>query len=146
MGIRYLIFLWFMTDILSKLREASYARMSDAQKKAWDTAYTVKNKAFYDLKPKGDDLTPWKYQRYMQDYHYYEAGGHGVPIHEDVYLDSLKLINYYSLNEWELFDLRRDPYEMRSVYNNPEYTAKRKMLEKELARLRKQLKVPPNQK
>lgn len=245
----------------------SYPRMTDAQKKIWDRAYELKNKAFYHFKLKGDDITRWKYQRYMQDYmavvasidenvgklltyldehhlsentllvftsdqgfflgehgwfdkrwmyeesfrtpllmrwpshinagnvsdrivsnldlaetflnaagisvpndmqgasllplfdnkkkpnwrnsfyyHYYEGGGHGVPVHEGVYKDSLKLINYYSLNEWEMFDLRRDPHEMRSVYDNPEYAEKREMLKRELADLRKKLKVPSNPK
>jgi hypothetical protein len=43
---------------------------------------------------------------------------------------------------WELFDLRTDPRELTSVHGKPEYAATQKELETELARLRKELKVP----
>jgi arylsulfatase A-like enzyme len=29
------------------------------------------------------------------------------------------LIHYYTINEWELFDLDNDPDEMRNVYDDP---------------------------
>src|SRR5690606_41362849 len=32
-----------------------------------------------------------------------------------------KLIHYFEVGEWELFDLARDPQELRSVYDHPEY-------------------------
>jgi hypothetical protein len=41
-----------------------------------------------------------------------------------------------------LFDLQKDPQEMRSVFGQPEYAATTAELEKELARLRKELKAP----
>lgn len=244
----------------------SYARMTQSQRGRWDSAYQPKNEKFYRLNLSGDDLTRWKYQRYMQDYmsvvaalddnvgqlleyleknnledntivvlasdqgfflgehgwfdkrwmyeesfrtplivrwptvtepgsvsnaivsnldfaetfidaagvnipgdmqgrsilpilsggdpsdwrksfyyHYYEGGGHGVPKHEGVYMDSLKLINFYTINEWEMYDLRRDPHELYSVLDNPEYSQEKKILQKELIRLRKELKVPENE-
>jgi len=240
----------------------SYSRMNKTQRHIWDEAYQIKNDEFYALKLSGDDLTRWKYQRYMQDYmsvitsvdenvgrildyldqkglsentivfycsdqgfylgehgwfdkrwmyeqslrtpllvrwpgkasagsvshdivsnldfaetfldiagvpipadmqgrslipillgqtpddwrnsfyyRYYEGGGHGVPEHEGVYLDSMKLIHYYTLNEWEMFDLKRDPHELRSVIDNPEYHARKKRLEKELSKKRSILRV-----
>ncbi|MYJ95276.1 MAG: DUF4976 domain-containing protein, partial [Proteobacteria bacterium] len=56
-------------------------------------------------------------------YHYYEGppAVHAVPRHYGVRSDRYKLIHYYDLGEWELFDLERDPNEMQSVYGNPEY-------------------------
>ncbi len=34
--------------------------------------------------------------------------------------DSLdKLIHYYTIDEWELYDLDKDPDEMRNVYDDP---------------------------
>jgi len=240
----------------------SYSRMNDTQRYIWDEAYQNKNDEFYALNLSKDDLTRWKYQRYMQDYmsviasvdenvgrildyldhsglsentivfycsdqgfylgehgwfdkrwmyeqsfrtpllirwpgkvsagsvcrdivsnldfaetfldiagvpipadmqgrslipillgqtpndwrtsfyyRYYEGGGHGVPEHEGVYLDSMKLIHYYTLNEWEMFDLKRDPHELRSVIDNPEYHARKQLLEKELSKKRSILKV-----
>ena len=48
-----------------------------------------------------------------------------------------KLIHYYEeeIDEWELIDLQRDPNELRSFYNDPEYATIRTTLEKELERL-----------
>ena len=43
---------------------------------------------------------------------------------------------------WELFDLQKDPREMRSVYGTPQYSTTTKELKTELERLRDDLKVP----
>ena len=64
--------------------------------------------------------------------------------HYGVRTDRYKLIHYYTTDEWELFDLDKDPGEMKSVYNNPEYGETKKTLERELARLRHLYKVPNN--
>jgi len=55
-----------------------------------------------------------------------------------------KLIRFYepAFNYWELFDLNKDPQELKSVYGTAEYAGVQKELETELARLRKELKVP----
>ncbi|MEL6676685.1 MAG: sulfatase [Bacteroidota bacterium] len=44
------------------------ARMTDTQRMAWDSAYGPKNQAFLDANLEGDELTRWKYQRYIKDY------------------------------------------------------------------------------
>ncbi len=46
------------------------------------------------------------------------------------------------LDEWELFDLEKDPRELRSVYGDPAYTTVVAELKRELDRLRAELKVP----
>jgi hypothetical protein len=57
-------------------------------------------------------------------YHYYEFPAvHSVPRHYGVRTDRFKLIYYYQLGEWELFDLQTDPNEMHSVYDDPAYAA-----------------------
>jgi arylsulfatase A-like enzyme len=49
-------------------------------------------------------------------YHYYEMGTpHWVPHHYGIRTDRYKLISYYTRNEWELFDLEKDPDEMESL-------------------------------
>ena len=53
-----------------------------------------------------------------------------------------KLINFYEIGEWELFDLERDPNELRSVYADPQYAGVRQKLETELKRLRTAYRVP----
>jgi hypothetical protein len=46
------------------------------------------------------------------------------------------------VDSWELFDLEKDPREMRSVYGEPSYAETAKRLHAELDRLRGELKVP----
>lgn len=76
-------------------------------------------------------------------YHYYEfPGAHHVHPHEGVVTDRYKLIHFYTLKEWEFYDLARDPHEMASDYENPEYAGVVADMKKELARLRGQYKLP----
>jgi arylsulfatase A-like enzyme len=76
-------------------------------------------------------------------YHYYEyPGWHCVRRHYGVRTDRYKLIHFYTLGEWELFDLAEDPDELRSVYDDPAYAAVREELHAELDRLRSELSVP----
>jgi arylsulfatase A-like enzyme len=78
-------------------------------------------------------------------YHYYEHPAvHSVARHYGVVTDRYKLVRFYEpeLDYWELFDLKKDPREMRSVFGKPEYAAVQAELEAELARLRAELKVP----
>lgn len=50
-------------------------------------------------------------------YHYYEFGmPHWAPPHYGIRTDQFKLISYYTRNEWELFDLVRDPDEMENLF------------------------------
>jgi len=242
-----------------------YARMSDAQKAAWDAAYVPRNQQFDAAALSGRDLTRWKYQAYMKDYircvkalddnvgrllgeltaqglddntvviyasdqgfyngehgwfdkrwmyeeslsmplivrwpgvvkpgsrfrpmvqnidyaptlleiaggaapatvhgrsfvpilggrtpkdwrtsvyyHYYEfPQDHRVQAHVGVRTDRYKLIYYYPVDQWELFDLDHDPHEMKSVYADPKYAGVVADLKAELARLRAQYREKP---
>lgn len=53
-----------------------------------------------------------------------------------------KLIHYYEIGEWELFDLGKDPDELTSVHADPAYAVVRNGLEKELGVLRERYAVP----
>jgi arylsulfatase A-like enzyme len=75
-------------------------------------------------------------------YHYYEHGGHGVPRHEGVRNGRYKLINYYTDNVWEFFDLEEDPDEMFSRYHDPAYEDEIREMKNELLRLRELYDVP----
>jgi len=89
---------------------------------------------------KGNTPKDWRTTFY---YHYYEfPGAHSVARHYGVTDGHYKLIHYYQLNEWELFDLKKDPHELSSVYGSRDYEGVQTRLEKELNRLRKELKVP----
>ena len=78
-------------------------------------------------------------------YHYYEyPEPHHVQPHYGVVTDRYKLVRFYALGPdyFELYDLQKDPNEMKSVFGDPSYAKVTEDLRKELARLRKQLKVP----
>ena len=77
---------------------------------------------------------PWREAIY---YHYYESPSeHVVPRHDGVRTDRYKLIHYYERGDWELFDLARDPHEMRSAYDDPTYRGVRQRLTATLDSLR----------
>jgi len=75
-------------------------------------------------------------------YHYYAHGKHNVPRHDGVRTGRYKLINMYTDDHWEMFDLKNDPNEVKNIHSDPEYKAVRQKLEQELNRLRKAYKVP----
>ena len=76
-------------------------------------------------------------------YHYYEfPGWHDVARHYGVRTETHKLIYFYTLDEWELYDLEKDPDELTSVYEDPEYANVVAELKAELERLREHYTVP----
>ena len=94
---------------------------------------------------KGNTPDDWRSSLY---YHYYAyPATHNVRRHEGVSEKRFKLIRFYGRDvpngeEWELFDLEKDPQEMKSEYDNPTYAAEVKRLKKELQRLRTHYQVP----
>lgn len=70
-------------------------------------------------------------------YHYHEyPGAHSVRKHYGVRTDRYKLIYYYEIDEWELFDLARDPHELNNIIDNPMYEDVVAEMKSELKRLR----------
>jgi len=49
------------------------------------------------------------------------------------------------LNEWEFYDLEKDPHEMKNAYAAPDYADQVRELKAELARLRERYKVPEDE-
>ncbi|MDF1743802.1 MAG: sulfatase [Gimesia sp.] len=91
-----------------------------------------------------DQANNWRKSLY---YHYYEfyndrRSAHMVRRHNGVRTKRYKLIDFYNLGEWELYDLKKDPHEMKSVYAEPEYAQVVTDLKAELKRLQKQYQVP----
>jgi len=94
------------------------------------------------LKPLLAGKTPANWRKSFY-YHYYEfPGAHSVRRHYGVVTDRYKLIYFYNLDEWELYDLAEDPLEMKSLHADPAHAKTLAMLKAELQRLRKELKVP----
>jgi arylsulfatase A-like enzyme len=90
---------------------------------------------------KGETPADWRQSFY---YHYYEyPGPHSVARHYGVVTETHKLVKFYDLEQpyTELFDTKADPKELTDVSAKPEYANVKAELEKELARLRMELKV-----
>ncbi len=86
---------------------------------------------------RGETPSDWRKTFY---YHYYEfPGPHSVAKHFGVRTQRHKLIRYYQLDEWELFDLEKDPDELRSVYGDPAYAEVTAELKAEIERLQREL-------
>jgi len=79
----------------------------------------------------------WRKTMYYRYYHY--PGDHQVQQHYGVRNDCYKLIYFHRINQWELFDLKKDPHELKNVYADPSYPKTVKELEGEMERLRKEL-------
>jgi arylsulfatase A-like enzyme len=90
---------------------------------------------------RGESPADWRRSFY---YHFYEDddADHHAPRHEGVTIGRTKLIHFYKIGEWELFDLERDPNELTNVYGRPEYATTQAELTAELERLRGELEVP----
>ncbi len=84
---------------------------------------------------KGKTPANWRKEHY---YHYYEyPGSHMVKRHYGISTKRYKLIHYYyDIDEWELFDILKDPLEMKNVYNDPSYASIKADLYKRLDQLR----------
>ncbi|MFI5132128.1 MAG: sulfatase [Chitinophagales bacterium] len=72
-------------------------------------------------------------------YHYYEfSRDHTVIPHVALRGDQYKLIYFYTVNEWELYDLKKDPGEQHNLVALPQYQNTIKQLKVELNKLRDQ--------
>jgi arylsulfatase A-like enzyme len=89
------------------------------------------------LLPLLNDQKPadWRREHY---YHYYEYPAvHSVKRHYGINTDRYVLIHfYYDIDEWELYDLKNDPDEMKNVYNDPAFAEIRNNLKSRLKILR----------
>ncbi len=103
----------------------------------------------------GQTPKDWRQSMYYR-YWMHMSNDHKVPGHYGVRTRTHKLIFYYGKAlgntgtspvdtppEWELFDLVKDPGEMRSVYGEPAYAKVTATLKQELARLQQQYKDQP---
>jgi arylsulfatase A-like enzyme len=72
-------------------------------------------------------------------YEYYEYPGfENVPPCRGVRTERYKYIDYFTLNEYELYDLQTDPDEMHNLYADPKHAGTVKALKARLEELRKE--------
>ncbi len=89
---------------------------------------------------RGQTPEDWRKSFYYQYYEY--PASHCVQRHYGVRTSRYKLIYFYVIDEWELFDLETDPNELESVYGKSDYASIQAELEAELLKLREQYAVP----
>ncbi len=72
-------------------------------------------------------------------YHYYEYPAvHMVKRHYGIVTEAYKLVHfYYDVDEWELYDRKKDPLELRNEIDNPQYAEVVTQLRRDLDALRK---------
>lgn len=89
--------------------------------------------------PLTEGLTPkdWRTSMYYRYYHF--PAEHAVNRHYGVRTERYKLIYFHEIDQWELFDLQKDPHELNNVFADPTYAPQVKELKAELQRLRKEL-------
>jgi arylsulfatase A-like enzyme len=87
---------------------------------------------------KGERPADWRTSFYYRYYH--DPGHHHTAAHYGVRTDTHKLIYFWRLNQWEMYDLRTDPNELHNLYNDPAQQDVVKNLKDELYRLKKEVK------
>jgi arylsulfatase A-like enzyme len=97
----------------------------------------VQGRSFFTVL-KGEKPADWRTAMYYRYYHY--PMHHRVQPHLGVRTLTHKLIYFNKLDQWELYDLKADPRELKNVYADPANAALVKQLKEELARLKKELK------
>jgi arylsulfatase A-like enzyme len=94
----------------------------------------------------GEKPAKWRDSMYYHFFEYPEPD-HLVARHYGVRTERYKLIHYYHpVDEWEMFDLQKDPNELHSVYADPSYAPQLAELKQKLEELRKQYKDPDDTK
>lgn len=89
---------------------------------------------------RGERPKQWRDAIYYQYFAY--PDWHMVPRHYGVRDTRYKLIYYYEVGRWELFDLERDPHELRSVYDDAAYRDVVSRMKEKLEALRAQYRAP----
>ena len=93
---------------------------------------------------KGETPDEWRKSHYYQYYEFFNnrRAAHMVRRHYGVRTARYKLIHFYNIDEWELYDLENDPREMRNLYGEAQYASVIDELKSEVARLQEELDVP----
>ena len=83
--------------------------------------------------------TPVNWRTAMYYRYYHDPGDHNTRAHYGVRTATHKLIYFWTKDQWELFDLVRDPYELHNLYGQPGQAALADSLKAELARLKREV-------
>lgn len=86
----------------------------------------------------GERPADWRKSFYYRYYH--DPGHHNTRTHYGVRTDTHKLIYFWKKDQWELYDLVKDPAELKNIYGDPSQKKLVEQLKTELYRLKKELK------
>jgi len=87
----------------------------------------------------GQEAAGWRDSIY---YEYFEEGIHNVQPHQGVRTDRWKLMYFPGSGEWELYDLKTDPNEIRNLASDSTHAGQLDRMKSELDRLRAFYGVP----
>ena len=89
------------------------------------------------LEKKGRIPAGWRKAAF---YHYYEyPAEHSVKRHYGIRTSDCKLIHFYNdIDQWEMYDMKADPQEMRNVYDDPAYADKRAQMHRILEQVQQE--------
>ncbi|MDA7681858.1 sulfatase [Verrucomicrobiales bacterium] len=102
--------------------------------------------SFKSICETGNEPENWTNEAYYR--YWMHMAHHDNPGHVGIRTKQFKLIYYYGadyqgINQtppaWELYDMKRDPHELKNLYDDPSYRDKMKDLKKRLAALRKRV-------
>ncbi|HXG56357.1 MAG TPA: sulfatase [Vicinamibacterales bacterium] len=80
----------------------------------------------------------WRTSMYYRYYH--DPGDHNTRAHYGVRTRTHKLIYFWKKDQWELFDLVNDAYELHNLHGEPGQEALTATLKRELARLKREVR------
>ena len=86
---------------------------------------------------KGETPANWRTSMYYRYYH--DPGDHNTAAHLGVRTETHKLIHYWKKHQWEMFDLRSDPHELKNLYPDPAQAETVAKLKTELTRLKQEV-------
>ena len=83
---------------------------------------------------RGRTPADWRTSMYYRYYH--DPGDHNTRAHYGVRTATHKLIYFWKKDQWELFDLANDPYELHNLYGQPGLDELTETLKRELTRVK----------
>jgi arylsulfatase A-like enzyme len=87
---------------------------------------------------RGESPPGWRSSYYYRYYH--DPGNHNTRAHYGVRTMTHKLIYFWKKDQWEMYDLTKDPDELHNLYNDPAQQKTAASLKAELYRLKKEVK------
>jgi len=87
---------------------------------------------------KGQIPADWRTSFYYRYYH--DPGDHNTRAHYGVRTETHKLLCFWKKDQWEMYDLQKDPEELHNLYSDPGQQEQVASLKKELFRLKKAVK------